>query len=38
MKFTLQKINECIHGVNKIINLAKNFGVEYEKIIGHVIQ
>jgi hypothetical protein len=35
MKFTLQKINECIHGVNKILKLAKNLGVEYNKIIGH---
>ena len=34
-KFTLQKMDECIHGIQKILKLAKNLGVEYNKIIGH---
>ena len=34
-KFNLQKIDGCIHGINKILKLAKNIGAEYNKINGH---
>ena len=34
-KITIKKIEQCIHGNDNIMKLAKNLGIGYKKITGH---